>query len=111
MAMTTAELDQAKSQAFSQRLLSMLNEASLSLMVATGHQTGLFDAMAGLPPSTSEQIADATGLNERYVRERRETVAAEKVVEYDPTARACCLPRAHACWLSRSAGQRNVAVM
>ena len=38
-------------------------------MTSIGHQTGLFDTMAGLPPSTSEQIAEAAGLHERYVRE------------------------------------------
>ena len=38
-------------------------------MTSIGHRTGLFDTMAGLPPSTSEQIASAASLNDRYVRE------------------------------------------
>src|SRR5699024_7265871 len=33
------------------------------------HDTGLLRTLAGLPPSTSAQIADAAGLQQRYVRE------------------------------------------
>jgi hypothetical protein len=38
-------------------------------MTSIGHCTGLFAAMAGLPPSTSYQIASAARLDERYVHE------------------------------------------
>ena len=68
--MTTLELDQAKSEAFAERMIGILNDAALALMASIGHRTGLFDAMAGMPPSSSsEQIASAANLNERYVRE------------------------------------------
>jgi hypothetical protein len=50
-------------------MLGILNDAALALMLSIGHRSGLFDAMAALPPSTSVQIADAAGLQERYVRE------------------------------------------
>jgi hypothetical protein len=33
------------------------------------HRTGIFDAMRALPPSTSEEVAKVSGLNERYIRE------------------------------------------
>jgi Rv2258c-like winged HTH domain len=34
-------------------------------MLSIGHQTRLFDTIASLPPSTSAQIAQAAGLDER----------------------------------------------
>ena len=40
-------------------------EASVALMTSLGHRMGLFDAMAGLAPSTSAQIASAADRNER----------------------------------------------
>jgi hypothetical protein len=58
-----------KAEAFSEKLLTALNYGSLSLMMSIGHRTGIFDAMRALPPSTSEEVAIASGLNERYVRE------------------------------------------
>ena len=48
--MTIKELDQAKAEAFAERLVDVLNNASIALMTSIGHRTGLFDAMAGLPP-------------------------------------------------------------
>lgn len=66
---TTQDIDQAKAEAFGGQLISILTGGSLTLMLTIGHETGLFDTMASLPPSTSEQIAEAARLNERYVRE------------------------------------------
>src|SRR4051794_6292171 len=63
------ELDAAAVQAFAGRFLGILNEAAVAVLTSVGHQTGLFDTLAGLPAATSEQIADAAGLDERYVRE------------------------------------------
>ena len=57
------------SEEFAERLIGVLNGGMLALMPSLGHRTGLFDAMASFPPSTSEQIAEASGLDERYVRE------------------------------------------
>ena len=56
-AMSTNELNQAKSEAFAEKMVGVLNNASIALMTSIGHQTGLFDTMADLPSSTSEQIA------------------------------------------------------
>ena len=47
---TTPEPMQISSEAFAEKLLGMLNGAALALMISIGHRTGLFDAMAGLPP-------------------------------------------------------------
>ena len=39
-------------EAFAARMVSVLNDASLALMISIGHQVELFDAMATLPAST-----------------------------------------------------------
>ena len=67
--MADPQFDQAKADAFSHKMLGILNDASVAQMIVIGHQVGLFDTLAGLAPSTSEQIAAASDLNERYVRE------------------------------------------
>jgi hypothetical protein len=51
-------------------------------MTSIGHRTGLFDVMAGLPFSTSEQIASAVNLNERYVREWLNVMVVGRIVEF-----------------------------
>jgi hypothetical protein len=64
-----SQIDAAKADAFAERMIGMLNSAGLALMISIGHRTGLFDAMAGMALATSAEIAEAAGLNERYVRE------------------------------------------
>lgn len=63
--MPEANFDQAKAEAFSGRLLEVLNNGGLALMISVGHRTSLFDAMSEFPPATSEEIARKAGLNER----------------------------------------------
>jgi 2-polyprenyl-3-methyl-5-hydroxy-6-metoxy-1,4-benzoquinol methylase len=108
--MTTRELDQAKSEAFAERMIGILNDAALALMTSIGHRTGLFDVMAGLPPSTSQQIADAANLNERYVREWLGAMVVGRIVEHDPEDGTYYLPQEHAAWLTRAASPNNIAV-
>ena len=69
MCTCTMTLDCTRADAFSERLVGILNGGALALMTSVGHRTGLFDAMAAMPPATSARIAAEAGLNERYVRE------------------------------------------
>ncbi len=108
--MTTRGIDQAKAEAFAERMLGTLNEAAVALMTSVGHRTGLFDAMAGLPPSTSEQVAYASGLNERYVREWLGAMVTGGIVEHEPEGGTYVLPAEHAAWLTRAATPDNIAV-
>jgi ubiquinone/menaquinone biosynthesis C-methylase UbiE len=107
--MVTAEIDQAKAEAFAGQMVGFLNGCAVSLMVSIGHQTGLFDKMAELPPSTSEEIAKATGLNERYVREWLGAMTTGRIVEYDAASGKYTLPAEHAASLTRAAGPGNLA--
>ncbi len=108
--MATQEIDQRKAEEFAERLMDVLNSGALALMTSIGHRTGLFDAMAGLPPSTSEQIASAAGLNERYVREWLAAMVVGGIVEHDPEDGTYHLPPEHAAWLTRAATPNNIAV-
>jgi SAM-dependent methyltransferase len=92
-------------------MVGVLNGGILSLMVSLGHKTGLFDTMAGLPPSTSQQIASAAGLNERYVRECLGALVTGRIVEYDSAGKTYRLPPEHAVSLTRAAGPNNLAAL
>ncbi|MGH3960522.1 class I SAM-dependent methyltransferase [Mycobacterium sp.] len=104
--MTTENTDQ-----FIARMAGAIDSACLAVLASIGHQTGLFDVLAGLPPATSAQIADAAGLNERYVREWLGGAAAGGIVDYDPAAETYVLPGHRAAALTRSAGPKNLARM
>src|SRR5688572_22030127 len=99
-AMTDHSFDEARSEAFAGRLVEALNGAAVALMGSIGHQVGLFDAMAGRPPATSPQVAEAAGLNERYVREWLGAMVTGGVVDYDPADQTYRLPPEHAAWLT-----------
>jgi SAM-dependent methyltransferase len=106
----STEFDQAAAEAFQGRLVDMLNGSAVALMLSIGHRTGLFDAMAKLPPATSGEIAGAAGLAERYVREWLAVMVTGGIVSYDPERRSYLLPPAHAASLTRGAPLGNLAI-
>ena len=106
----TEQFDPTKAEAFGQKMLAVLNGAGVALMTSVGHRTGLFDAMAALPPAGSHAIAEAAGLDERYVREWLGAMVTGGVVEHDPAARTFRLPPEHATLLTRAARPNNLAV-
>jgi ubiquinone/menaquinone biosynthesis C-methylase UbiE len=105
-----SEFDAAKAEAFAGQFLTALNYGSLCLMASIGHRTGLFDAMRSLPSSTSAEIANKAGLNERYVREWLGAMVTAGVVEVDATSTHFKLPAEHAAYLTRAAGADNIGV-
>jgi 2-polyprenyl-3-methyl-5-hydroxy-6-metoxy-1,4-benzoquinol methylase len=109
--MADSHFDQAKAEAFSKKMLGILNDASVAQMIVIGHQVGLFDTLAGLAPSTSEQIAEASSLNERYVREWLGAMVTGRIVDYEPADKTYRLPPEHAAAITRAAGPRNLAMM
>jgi SAM-dependent methyltransferase len=80
-------------------------------MISVGHRTRLFDAMAPLRPSTSAQIAEAAGLDERYVREWLGNMTVAGIVEHDAVQGTYVLPQEHAMSLTRTAGPNNLATL
>lgn len=104
------QLIQSKADAFGERFLAILNDAALCLMTSIGHRTGLFDTMSRIEPSTSDEIARAAGLNERYVREWLGAMVTGGIVEMDPESQRFRLPAEHSAFLTRAAGADNLAV-
>ncbi|MGB3492468.1 MAG: class I SAM-dependent methyltransferase [Elainellaceae cyanobacterium] len=96
-------------EVFAERLLDVLNSGALALMISIGHRTELFDTLADMPPSTSQQIADAAGLNERYVREWLGAMVTGRVISYDREQDTYTLPHNYAAVLARSSGSDNIA--
>jgi 2-polyprenyl-3-methyl-5-hydroxy-6-metoxy-1,4-benzoquinol methylase len=109
--MTSPKVDNTKAELFGKRMFEIVNSGSISLMISIGHRTGLFDIMAKLPASTSDQIARASGLNERYVREWLGAMVTGRIVDYDPINCTYYLPPEHSAFLTRAAAQNNVAAI
>jgi SAM-dependent methyltransferase len=106
----TTQVDQARADAFAGQALEMLNHASLTFLTSVGQRTGLLDTMGKLDtPATSQGIANAAGLQERYVREWLGGMVTGGIVEYDRTSRTYRLPPEHAASLTRAAGINNMA--
>lgn len=103
------EPDPAAVEAFADRMIGVVNGAATALMTSIGHQTGLFETLAGRPPSTGREIAAAAGLNERYVREWLNAMTTARVVVHDPEAVTYVLPAEHAAVLTEAAGPENLA--
>ena len=104
-----ADLHHTRGEAFAETMMGILNGGMLSLMTSIGYQTRLFEVMGHLPPATSAQIAEAAGLNERYVREWLNTMATGKIVTYTPESQTYALPAEHAAVLTKAAGPGNMA--
>lgn len=102
--------DPREAERFAEDLLGMLNHAATVLLISVGHRAGLFDSMEGQPPLTSQEIAEQSGLNERYVREWLSGMAVARIVDFDPGSARFSLPAAHAASLCRSSPAGNMAV-
>jgi SAM-dependent methyltransferase len=107
---TETAYDSARAEAFAERMLEMLNSGALMVMTSVGHRAGLFDALANIDAATSQELADAASLNERYVREWLGAMTTGRVVEVDPESGRYSLPAEHAAWLTRAASPDNLAV-
>jgi len=105
----TTTIDQARAEAFGEKMVGILNGAATALMISVGHRTGLFDVMNGLAPSTTTEIADEAGLDERYVREWLGAMVTGGVIEYGEKDSTYALPAEHAASLTREARPNNVA--
>lgn len=108
--MTSPRFDAHRAEAFAEEMIGVLNAGALALMVSLGHRAGLFDVMAGLPPATSEAVAEEAGLHERYVREWLAAMVTGGIVDYDAERGTYALPPEHAAVLTRGSSPRNLAI-
>ena len=103
--------DNSKAEEFASKMFQFLNSGMLSLMISIGYKTGLFDIIAQLKPSTSQEISQATKLNERYIREWLGAMVTGNIIEYDSLTEKYFLPKEHSAFLTRKSGIDNLAVL
>ena len=106
----TSVFDQQKAEGFAERVCQMLDSGAVLAMISVGHRSGLIDAMASLPPATSEAIAATADLAERCVREWLAVMVTGHIIEYEPVSRTYRLPAEHAACLTSGAPLGNLAV-
>jgi len=78
------------------RTIADLGAAFSGVLVNIGRRLGLYKAMAEIGACTPEQLAESTGIRERYVREWLNNQAAGGYVRYEPESRRYTLPAAQA---------------
>jgi ubiquinone/menaquinone biosynthesis C-methylase UbiE len=72
-------------------------------MISVGYRAGLFETMKTLHhAATSEQIAEAAELNERYVREWLGAMATGGIADVDETGKLFHIPASHAAMLTET---------
>jgi len=76
---------------FEEYMFDVMNKAATALMLSVGHRTKLFDSMFDCTSMTSQQLAEKSNLNERYVREWLGAMVTGKIVDYDPTSKTYSL--------------------
>lgn len=107
--------DKARAKAFMATMVGVINSGALSLMISIGHRTGLFDKMAGQKSFTSLELAQASNLDERYVREWLAAMAAGGVIDLTAgaieTEHRFVLPAEHEKLVTRAGGPLNLAAM
>jgi SAM-dependent methyltransferase len=81
---TQRPLDEERLHAFVFRAVEEVGATLNAALVVMGDKLGLYRAMAGAGPLTASQLAERTGLAERYVREWCNAQAAGGFVEYEP---------------------------
>ncbi len=109
--MDRQDYNNSKADEFASKMFQFLNSGMLSLMISIGYKTGLFDIIAQLKPSTSQEISQASNLNERYIREWLGAMVTGNIIEYDPLTEKYFLPKEHSAFLTRKSGIDNLAVL
>jgi len=94
--MSTTGIDEAKLEAFMGQAVTDMGAIISAPLFVIGEKLGLYKAMAGAGPLTSQEVADRSGAAERYVREWLRNQAAGGYVVYDPDSDRYTLPDEHA---------------
>jgi SAM-dependent methyltransferase len=85
-------IDQGKLERFMEKAVGEMGAAMNAALVLLGEKVGLYKAMAGGGPMSSDELARKTGTNERYVREWLNAQAAGGYVTYDAATQRYTLP-------------------
>src|SRR5205807_6259976 len=94
--MGTANIDEAKLEAFMGQAVTDRGAIISAPLMVIGEKLGLYRAMAGAGPLSSQEVAERSGAAERSVREWLRNQAAGGYVEYDAESERYTLPDEHA---------------
>jgi len=89
---TPAAVDGDRLMAFVMRTVDEIGATLGTALTVMGDKLGLYRAMAGAGPLTSDDLARRAGIGERYAREWLNAQAAGGVVEYDSATARYVLP-------------------
>ena len=89
-------IDEAKLEAFMGRAVTDMGAIISAPLMVIGEKLGLYKAMAGAGPLSSQEVAERSGAAERYVREWLRNQAAGGYVTYDSESDRYSLPDEHA---------------
>lgn len=92
MSTPAPELNPTKLHDFVMKAVGEMGAAMNAALIVIGDKLGLYKAMAGAGPMTSQELAKKTGTTERYVREWLAAQAAGGFVTYDPASQSYTLP-------------------
>jgi SAM-dependent methyltransferase len=76
-------IDETKLNALLGKMVTEMGAAAMGTLVVLGDKLNLYKTLAEKGPLSSEELADATGTSERYVREWLSAQAASGYIEYD----------------------------
>jgi SAM-dependent methyltransferase len=94
--MSTANIDEAKLQEFMGKVVTDMGAIISGPLFVIGERLGLYKAMAGAGPLSSEEVAERAGVAERSAREWLRNQAAGGYVSYDADSDRYTLPDEHA---------------
>src|SRR5258707_11344294 len=95
------QLDWDRIKKFSKQVSNDIGAAMLGGLSYIGDRLGIFSALAEAGAVTSTQLAEKTGLSERYLREWLGAMTAAGYVNYDVSAKTYAMPPEHAMVLAR----------
>ncbi len=94
MTTSPSTIDPEKLEATVEQVFGYLGGAVISGMIHLGDRLGLYRTLAAAYAMTSEELAAATGLHERWVREWLHGQAAARLVDYRGDGRFALSPEA-----------------
>ncbi|MEE9229137.1 MAG: class I SAM-dependent methyltransferase [Acidobacteriota bacterium] len=80
-------MNEKKAEELAFRVVGDMGGAFTMALGYIGDRLGIFKAMVGAAPISSEELARRTNLNERYVREWANAMVAAEYLDYDPASR------------------------
>ena len=94
--MSATNIDEAKLEAFMGQAVTDMGAIISAPLMVIGEKLGLYKAMAGAGPLSSQEVAERSGAAERSVREWLRNQAAGGYLTYDPGSDRYTLPDEHA---------------